>query len=124
MKRLEITLQEQEKLRVDAIIGKLAVHIEDRGAGMRIIGTTESPYVVENGGIKLIAEKLDFLFDDLISFDWFKENVHSGYGVSLSREKDDFINLDDLFSVDHIEDNNCQEVDIPSHVLVAAAISR
>jgi hypothetical protein len=41
MKRLEIALQEQEKLRVEAVIGKLAVHIEERSEAMRIVGTTE-----------------------------------------------------------------------------------
>ncbi|MCD8493086.1 MAG: hypothetical protein LRY51_14960 [Geovibrio sp.] len=87
MKRLEIALQEQEKLTVEAVIGRLAVHIEERSESMRIVGTTKDPYVVENGGVKLIAEKLDFLFDDTLSFDWFMENVHEGYGIGLSREK-------------------------------------
>gem|GEM_PF-6609818 len=124
MKRLEIALQEQEKLRVEAVIGKLAVHIEERSEAMRIVGTTEDPYIVENGGLKLIAEKLDFLFDDTLSFDWFRENVHEGYGISLSRERDEFLNLDDLFDIDAIEDREEKEVDIPEYVVMAAAISR
>ncbi|MCD8568480.1 MAG: hypothetical protein LRY50_09170 [Geovibrio sp.] len=124
MKRLEIALQEQEKLKVEAVIGKLAVHIEERSESMRIVGITENPYVVENGGVKLIAEKLDFLFDDTLSFDWFVENVHEGYEIGLSREKDEFLNLDDLFDIEYIEDTEENEVDIPGYVVMAAAISR
>lgn len=124
MKRLEIALQEQEKLKVEAVIGKLAVHIEERSEFMRIVGITENPYVVENGGVKLIAEKLDFLFDDTLSFDWFVENVHEGYEIGLSREKDEFLNLDDLFDIEYIEDTEENEVDIPGYVVMAAAISR
>ncbi|MCD8492432.1 MAG: hypothetical protein LRY51_11325, partial [Geovibrio sp.] len=91
---------------------------------MRIVGITENPYVVENGGVKLIAEKLDFLFDDTLSFDWFVENVHEGYEIGLSREKDEFLNLDDLFDIEYIEDTEENEVDIPGYVVMAAAISR
>jgi hypothetical protein len=124
MKRLEVALQEQEKLKVQAVIGKLAAHIEEGFDAMRIVGTTESPYIVENGGVKLIADKLDFIFDDSLSFDWFMQNVHEGYEISLAREKDEYLNLDDLFDIEYIEDTEQQEVDIPDYVIMAAAVSR
>lgn len=124
MKRLQVALQEQEKLKVEAVIGRLAAHIEEGYDNMRIVGITEAPYIVENGGVKLIADKLDFLFDDSLSFDWFMENVHEGYGIGLTRERDEYLNLDDLFDIEYIADPEQQEVDIPEYVVMAAAVSR
>jgi hypothetical protein len=98
------------------------VHIDE--VCFRIVGIAEDPYVVENGGIMLIADKLDFLFDEEESFQWFMKNVEDGYTVMLSRPEDSFINLDDLFDVDAIADVSGSVMDIPEYVEMAAAISR
>ncbi|WP_022851178.1 hypothetical protein [Limisalsivibrio acetivorans] len=122
--RVKTLALQETKLEQRAEIGRLSVHIDDRFGNWRIVSESADPYVIESGGVRLIATKLDFLFDDRASFEWFHDKVEEGFGVVLERYEDQGFNLDDIFDVAHIVNGTGEIIDIPDYVSMGAAVSR